>query len=707
MKKLFLLICTLFLSFAVNSYAAQVDLSSSWSYSDYGVTGGQASGNWVLSNSNKTVTQIINADPSMYLNNKNQTSYKMEGTWQVKTSGDDDLIGFVFGYQDASHFYVMDWKQGQQDYQGSTANEGFTVKKISAGSKTDLTLTDFWSSAADTSHTTVLATNHGSGKGWADNTTYKFILDFSANGTFNIKVQNENGTITLWDATVTDSSYTSGQFGFYNFSQEQVEYNGFTQTGGVILSFVDDSKPGVPELYAGKDNQELGIGEHILVGENAPGTLLQGGFVKIELSNGAKFSTTAIIPVKEFTDSTYQNSSFAINSPTYINTALNSHSFTVDYSSSVSLGAFTVGLNGVGWLDLTNATPGDLTMTLSGTAGASGAIKIATILNAFPTKTWYYDNDGDGYGDPNNYIEDTPQPSNYVLDNTDCNDNDDTIYPGAAEIADDGIDQDCNGSDLAGGSSNLTKEQIYIVAPLNNEALSYGKTNGDLTFSFTKVASTAKYILHLQLKDLLAGTTVPLQVELIPPCSSSGSTGASFWNPTGSTGSSCTPTPNFTEVLTGGQYLVQLDAAGWDSMASWDITWGVEAYDSSGGLIGSTFDQQAAAKYVNSLKFIASTAIAITSPAPGSSLLLTDSAPVFKWDLYSGVAEYELILAHVNGASFYPVIPFPGQILNLLTMDSATWQAMPTGDWYWTVLGKDSMGSPIPSKFTIFDFEIK
>jgi len=142
-------------------------------------------------------------------------------------------------------------------------------------------------------------------------------------------------------------------------------------------------------------------------------------------------------------------------------------------------------------------------------------------------------------------------------------------------------------------------------------------------------------------------------------------------------------------------------------MAAWDITWGVEAYDSSDVLIGSTFDQQVAAKYVNALKFIASTAIALTSPAPGSTLLQTDSAPVFKWDLYSGVAAYELILARVSGASFDPVIPFPGQTLNLLTMDSATWQTMPTGQWYWTVFGKDSSGNAMPASFTIFDFEVQ
>jgi len=43
------------------------------------------------------------------------------------------------------------------------------------------------------------------------------------------------------------------------------------------------------------------------------------------------------------------------------------------------------------------------------------------------------DNDGDGYS----------------FNNGDCDDADDTVYPGAEEICEDNIDQDCNGSDLA------------------------------------------------------------------------------------------------------------------------------------------------------------------------------------------------------------------------------------------------------------------
>jgi hypothetical protein len=59
--------------------------------------------------------------------------------------------------------------------------------------------------------------------------------------------------------------------------------------------------------------------------------------------------------------------------------------------------------------------------------------------------TSYRDFDEDGYGDPNDTMEDCSQPVGYVLDNTDCDDTDSGINPGEVEVFGNGIDENCDG----------------------------------------------------------------------------------------------------------------------------------------------------------------------------------------------------------------------------------------------------------------------
>jgi hypothetical protein len=69
-------------------------------------------------------------------------------------------------------------------------------------------------------------------------------------------------------------------------------------------------------------------------------------------------------------------------------------------------------------------------------------------LGALDAATWYADADGDTFGDAAATAAACAAPTGYGTDATDCDDTDATVYPGAADIPYDGLDQDCDGADL-------------------------------------------------------------------------------------------------------------------------------------------------------------------------------------------------------------------------------------------------------------------
>ncbi len=88
------------------------------------------------------------------------------------------------------------------------------------------------------------------------------------------------------------------------------------------------------------------------------------------------------------------------------------------------------------------------------------------------TTTFYEDADNDGYGNVTSTTDACTPPSGFVSDNSDCNDTDILIYPGASETCD-GIDRDCDGILVsAGGQSQACA--VTSCKAINDEGLSTG-----------------------------------------------------------------------------------------------------------------------------------------------------------------------------------------------------------------------------------------
>jgi hypothetical protein len=135
-------------------------------------------------------------------------------------------MGFVFAYKDARTFYLFDWKKGKQyslpNDKGVLGEIGMSIKLVQAS--TDLEFDELWSTNGSVGRVTSLFHNSIP---WQYDTQYTFSLNFVSGAT---SIEIKQGATVIATIRMTDTTLKTGKFGFYNFSQPNISYEGFKQT---------------------------------------------------------------------------------------------------------------------------------------------------------------------------------------------------------------------------------------------------------------------------------------------------------------------------------------------------------------------------------------------------------------------------------------------------------------------------------------------
>ena len=136
---------------------------------------------------------------------------------ELRPSGSEaSIIGVIWGWEDARHFYLLQWGRAEQASEDCPAQRGIHLKRISAD-EGPVTRADLCTTDNRTNVTVLLGGFTGQAYApWREGVEYRVELDHGA-GSSRIRLweQGDAGDLVVFDHSFLDASYPHGRFGLY------------------------------------------------------------------------------------------------------------------------------------------------------------------------------------------------------------------------------------------------------------------------------------------------------------------------------------------------------------------------------------------------------------------------------------------------------------------------------------------------------------
>ena len=217
-----------------------------------------ANPNYICDSTGTARRQTVNGKPAIVLSDLVVQNVRITGHISVETSSDDDLIGFLWGWQSPKQTYLLTWKQLSQNWTARCGNApaGIAIKKVDGSTTAPSSIrfnpsfgynaTDYvyscavgWSQSRANAgllndNTIFLWTPGDPGGvtvGWSDFITYRFEFYYTPERTRILVYSDDQQTGSTANLVasllVEDSSFPAGAFAFFSNSQEQVAFGDF------------------------------------------------------------------------------------------------------------------------------------------------------------------------------------------------------------------------------------------------------------------------------------------------------------------------------------------------------------------------------------------------------------------------------------------------------------------------------------------------